>query len=402
MNKRRSVLREEGQSKATVGYAELFFDLVYVFAVTQLSHFLLGHHDLTGIVQTGILFLATWWAWIYMTWATNWLDPDRFWVRAMIFAMMLIGLLMGSAIPKAFGEGGLLFAAAYTASQVGRTLFVIQATRQERPEVSLSMTRAVVWFAAASPLWIAGGLSDPSTRVWLWAAALAIELAAPMALFRVPGLGVSKTTDFTVSGHHMAERCGLFIIVALGESILVTGATFAGLKFNAMTFAAFFVAFVGSVAMWWIYFDRGAERGAEHIEHQDDTGRIARGTYTYLHLPIVAGIIVAAVADEMLLAHPTGHLEPVFIASALGGPALFLAGCMAFKRTFAGFHPLSHIVGLGAFAIVAVAAWLLHPVPFVVASIAVLILLAVAIWEWGSFHDGWAKPRPIKADGAKK
>ena len=132
MSNKRSVLREEGQSNATVGYAELFFDLVYVFAITQLSHFLLGHHDLVGVLQTTILFFATWWAWIYMTWATNWLDPDRFWVRAMIFVMMLIGLLMGSAIPKAFGEGGLLFAGAYTASQVGRTL-VRRAGHAERP-----------------------------------------------------------------------------------------------------------------------------------------------------------------------------------------------------------------------------------------------------------------------------
>ena len=162
------------------------------------------------------------------------------------------------------------------------------------------------------------------------------------------------------------------------------------------------MAFLGSVAMWWIYFDRGAERGADHIEHEDDTGRIARGTYTYLHLPIVAGIVVAAVADEMLLAHPDGHLTPVFIATALGGPALFLAGCMVFKRTFAGFHPLSHMIGLGLFAVAALWAVFLHPSPFALASAGVLILLGVAIWEWRSFHGGWTRPRPVDEDAIEE
>ena len=392
VSNRRSVLRDEGQSGATVGYAELFFDLVYVFAITQLSHYLLKHDDLPGLLQTIVLFGAVWWAWTYMTWATNWLDPDRFWVRVMIFTMMLAGLAMGASIPKAFGDGGLIFALAYAGSQLARTAFVIFALRRDRPETATSMTRALLWFAATLPLWVAGGLAEPATRLILWGAAIAIELAAPMARFYVPGMGRSDTKDYGVSGHHMAERCGLFIIVALGESILVTGATVAGKTLDPATLAAFLVAFLGSIAMWWIYFDRGADKGSEHISHADDSGRIARGAYSYLHLPIVAGIIVAAVADELVLAHPTGHLQPEFVAAALGGPALFLAGCMAFKREFTGFLPLSHLAGLAAFALLGLSAILFHPWPLLLGGLGVLVLFGVAVWEWRSFHGGWTSP----------
>lgn len=154
---------------------------------------------------------------------------------------------------------------------------------------------------------------------------------------------------------------------------------------------AFATAFAGSVMMWWVYFDLGAKRGTEHIEHHEDPGRVARNAYTYLHIPIVAGIILAAVADEMLLAHPTGHLEPLFIWTVIGGPALFLAGTMVFKAVTSGrpWLPFSHLVGLGLFALLAVGAVILHPEPLHLAIAVVAVLLVVAVWEWGSFHGGW-------------
>ena len=125
----------------------------------------------------------------------------------------------------------------------------------------------------------------------------------------------------------MAERGGLFIIIALGEGIIVTGATFAELEPTvAEPSLPSSAPFVGSVAMWWIYFDVGARRGSELIEHDDRPGLIGRQAYTYGHIPIVAGIIVLAVADEQVLAHPTGHLEPFYIAALIGGALLFIGG----------------------------------------------------------------------------
>lgn len=399
MSDRRSVLREEGQSGARVGYAELFFDLVYVFAVTQLSHFLLANDDLAGLAQTVVLTAAVWWAWTFMTWATNWLDPDRFWVRLMIFAMMLVGLVVGAGIPKAFRDGALVFALAYAGSQVLRSLFVAWALRRERPDTARTMLRATGWFAATGVLWGAGALLDAQTRLAVWGVAIALELVAPLNHFRLPGMGKGEDPGVDVTGEHMAERCGLFIIVALGEGILVTGATVAGMTLEPITLAAFAVAFLGSVALWWIYFDRGADQGSEQIEHADDAGEVARTNYAYIHLPIVAGLIVTAVADEMLVAHPLGQLEPEFVSAAIGGPALFLAGCMLFKRQFIGFHPLSHLVGLGAFAVLAALAVFFRPPPLVLAAGAVAILFAVAAWEWRSFHGGWKGGERTKRRG---
>ena len=119
-----------------------------------------------------------------------------------------------------------------------------------------------------------------------------------------PGLGRSAVADWNVDGGHMAERCGLFIIIALGESLLVTGATFAELTWDGPTLAAFFSAVLGSILMWWIYFDTGAQRGEHRMVHTGDPGRTARSAYTYVHIVIVAGIIVCAVADELVLMHP--------------------------------------------------------------------------------------------------
>src|SRR5262249_29216139 len=191
------------------------------------------------------------------------------------------------------------------------------------------------WLVLSAVFWIAGALAPDDARVPLWAAALAVEYLSPSIGFWTPGLGRSTTADWDVEGGHMAERCALFIIIALGESVLVTGATFAKLPWSPITVAAFATAFVGSAAMWWIYFNIGAERGSRRISQSSDPGRLARLAYTYMHLPLVAGIIVSAVGDELVLAHPTGHTDFKTAATTFGGPVLYLIGNLMFKRTTA-------------------------------------------------------------------
>jgi low temperature requirement protein LtrA len=245
--------------------------------------------------------------------------------------------------------------------------------------LKVNFQRIISWLGLAGMLWIAGGLAEGDARLVLWSIALLLEYVAPSIGFWVPGMGRSRTSDWNVEGHHLAERCGLFIIIALGESILVTGATFGELAWSSTTVAAFVVAFVGSVAMWWIYFDSGAERGSAHIAGSSDPGRMARLAYTYLHLPIVAGIIVAAVADELLLAHPAGHADPPTIAAALGGPALFLLGTALFKATTARRFPLSHLVGLVLLALLSLVA--AKMATLVLGAASTLVLVLVAAWE---------------------
>jgi low temperature requirement protein LtrA len=364
---------------ARVTFVELFFDLVFVFAVTQLSHFLLGDLTVPGVLRTVLLLMAVWWVWIFTSWVTNWIDPQRTRVRLLLLVLMLAGLLLSTSIPRAFEERGLLFACAYTFMQVGRSLFMVVALRRHSPANFRNFQRIASWLALSGVLWIAGGLAHGEARFAFWIMALAIEYAAPWLGFWTPGLGRSATVDWDVEGGHMAERCGLFIIIALGESILVTGATFAELEQTPVTVAAFVIAFVGSVAMWWIYFDTAAERGSEQISHSADPGQLARLAYTYVHLLIVAGIIVAAVSDELILAHPTDPAELPAIAVILGGPALYLLGNMLFKRAIAARLPVSHLLGLVLLGLLAPVSLFLPPLAL--AAVAATVLVGVAAWE---------------------
>ena len=388
----RSLLRNHGGGPTPVSYLELFFDLVFVFALTQISHLIVEHPGWHGLLEAAVVFAAIWWAWMFTTWASNWLDPERAPVRVVLLLVMLGSLLMAVALPHAFDGGARLFAFTYVAIQVFRTLFLAWALNRAEGESGLNMLRAALWFVGSAVFWIAGALTaSADTRLALWLVALGIEYAGPFALFRVPFLGHSTIQQWTISGHHMAERSALFIIIALGEGVVVTGRTFAG---NAMTgdnVVAFLVAFAGSVMMWWVYFDLGARRGAELIEHHAEPGRVARNAYTYLHMPIVAGIILSAVADELLLAHPEGPAGQALVAFQCGGLAIYLLGVGSFKRLASprGKFPLSHLVGLCLLAPIGLWAWL-APVPalaFVALSVPVLAI--VAIWEWGSFHGGW-------------
>jgi len=362
-----------------VTYAELFFDLVFVFAVTQVSHTLLARFTPLGAVETTLLFLAVWWAWVYTTWITNWLDPEQTPVRILLFLLMLGGLVLSTSIPTAFGARGLWFAIAYAAMQIGRTLFWLLATPPERTLVRHNAIRILAWLCASAVFWLLGGFAEGEMRLWFWVAALGIEYVSPAARFWTPGLGFSSVESWAVEGGHMAERYAGFIIIALGEAIVVNAADFADLAWTRENVAAFGSAFVASIAMWWIYFHKGAEAGSEMISKSAESGRVARLAYTYLHMPIVAGIILSAVADEVVLKHPGGHSDHRTLFSAVGGPLLFLVGTILFKHAIRGFFQLSHIVGIAALLVLG---WFAADMPPLMLSIVTTaLLIAVAIWE---------------------
>jgi low temperature requirement protein LtrA len=233
---RKNILRvRKPHEHARVTYVELFFDLVFVFAVTQLSHTMLEHFTPLGMAEVLLLYLAVWWAWMYTSWATNWLDPQYASVRLLLFGLMIAGLLLSTSIPKAFETRGLAFVSAYVAIQIGRSIFMLWAFRHHNRPNFKNFQRIFCWFSLSTVFWIAGGFADAPTRLALWAVAIAIEYLGPSSYFWVPGLGRSNTGEWDVEGGHMAERCGLFVIIALGESVLITGATFGNLDWNAVT-----------------------------------------------------------------------------------------------------------------------------------------------------------------------
>ncbi|MEY9361968.1 low temperature requirement protein LtrA [Bradyrhizobium yuanmingense] len=362
-----------------VTYAELFFDLVFVFAVTQVSHALLHHFTPIGAVHVAVLFLAVWWVWVFTAWVTNWLNPELTPVRLLLFAMMLGGLVLSTSIPTAFEGRGLWFAIAYAAMQVGRTAFWLFATPAHRTAVRHNAIRILAWFSVSAIFWILGGLAHHEARLWFWIAALAIEYVSPALRFWVPRLGFSSVEAWAVEGGHMAERCSLFVIIALGEAVIVNGATFAELEWTAANITAFVSALVGAIAMWWVYFHKGAEAGSEWISRSTESGRLARLAYTYLHLPIVAGIILTAVSDELVLKHPTGHSDARTVLSTIGGPLVFLIGTILFKHAVRGFLQLSHGIGIILLLVLWWFASELSPLWLSMATSAILIV--VAVWE---------------------
>jgi low temperature requirement protein LtrA len=378
-----SLFRQRGTAEGErVEFIELFFDLVFVFAVTRLSHMLLQDLGATGALRVALLLGAVWWVWIYTSWVTNWLAPERLPVRLCLFVMMAAGLLLAVAIPHAFAEYALLFAACYVFMQLGRTAFFLWAARDGSVELRRAFWRIFVWFCISSLFWLGGALW-PRWQPVAWTLALGLELAAPAVYYWIPGMGRSHTRDWNIAGGHLAERCGLFVIIALGESLLLTGTAFADLEWNAHTPAAllaFASAAVSSILMWWIYFDTGAHRARDRITHSSDPGQQGRLAYTYIHIFIVAGIIVSAVADELLLAH--GEHDGTWIV-VLAGPLLYITGTALFKWVMNERRapPFSHLVGL---ALLAALIWPAHDHRLTTLALGIATtgaLLVVAIWE---------------------
>jgi low temperature requirement protein LtrA len=326
--------RGDGASQP-VTTVELFFDLVYVFAVTQLSHLILGDLSVSGLAKAGFLLLVVWWAWIYTTWMANWFDPTSSKVRGVLTGVMLASLLMAAALPQALGAKGLLFAAAYITLQVGRNAAAALLLERENPLRDV-FERLVAWSAASGVLWLAGGLVDDDRRLLVWVPALALELAAPVAGYWLPGRGRTSTTDYTIEGGHFAERAQLFILIALGESIVVTGATASEAGLSPTVLLCLVIAFVETAALWWVYFGATAEHARITMSTCDDPGRFARDAYTYGHLPIVAGIIATAVGVDLLIAEPHHALHGAGLAVVLGGPALYLLGESVFRWRMTG------------------------------------------------------------------
>jgi low temperature requirement protein LtrA len=363
-----------GEQRATS--LELFYDLVFVFAVTQVSHLLLDHLTWTGAGQSALVLLVVWWAWNYTTWVTNELDPESTAVRALLIAIMLASLVLAIAIPEAFGSRAGLFAGAYVAIQVGRHLFLTFVASGSGTRERERAERILIWFAGAGVLWIAGAFADGTARTVLWVAALCVDYVAPLVTYRVPGMPRITSEAWTVGTSHFAERFQLFIIIALGESIVITGATTAELHLDAATLAAFALAFLATAALWWLYFDYVA-RIAERRLELAGPGRtaMARDAYTYLHVVMVAGVIVSAVGDELVIAHPTDELHAPEVAAVAAGPAIYLLAHVLFRLRMTGTISTKRLSGALACALVGLFGTLIPAL--VLALLLVLVLVAV-------------------------
>jgi low temperature requirement protein LtrA len=355
---RPSLRREAGVEQRTTTL-ELFYDLVFVFAVTQVSHLLLGHLTWEGAGQAALVLLVVWWSWNYTTWVTNELDPSSIVVRLLLIALMLASLLMAIAIPQAFGAKALLFAASYVAIQVGRHSFLTFVAADRGTVERERAARILTWFVVAGMLWIAGALADGSARTVVWLVALTLDYGAPLVTFWVPGRPRLRPEVWDVGTAHFAERFQLFIIIALGESIVVTGATAAVLDLTTARITALALAFLSTAALWWLYFNLVAAIAERRLAQAEHRTVLARDAYTYLHVAIVAGILLSAVGDELVIAHPTDELPSAELTAVVCGPALYLLAHVALRlrmthaistRRLAGAVACLAIGGIGTFA----------------------------------------------------
>jgi low temperature requirement protein LtrA len=232
-------------------FVELFFDLVFVLVITRLSSVLV--HDLTllGAAKTLFLLLVAWWAWLYTTWTTNWFDPDSGPMRAVLLIGMLASMFGAIAIPEAFGDRALLLVGGYVAIQTFRNAFTVLATDEHDP-LHRPLVRVLVWNGWVGLIWLAGALADPEARVPIWIVALVCDYAGPLIGHWTPGLGRTAPRDWELAPSHFVERIELFLIIALGETIVAAGVTASSLDVTTERLLAVVVGFAVTVALWWL------------------------------------------------------------------------------------------------------------------------------------------------------
>lgn len=354
---------------------ELFFDLVYVFAIIQLSHYLLEHASWLGALEYATLFAAVWWAWNYTAWAANWLNPDHPNGRVLMIVLMGCALLMAVAAPQAFGARAGLFALAYVAMALIRAGYMALVFRGQ--VMGRNYAQLGAWSAISGLFWIAGALL-PEMRLALWILAVLIDYAAPYIGFWLPGRGATPMTSWPLKGLHLFERNQLIFIIALGESILLLGGYLASHEIHRDTALAAVIGFLLIVTIWWIYFVDLSEPGEHRFAHETGHTSLARAGLAYAHGVAVCGAIVTAVAIEMIVAHPHDPIHAETALVAFSGPSLFLLGCTIFHRVTA-----ERLRGLYLVAVVALAGWAaaalsLHLTGLVLGAGVLAIMVAMA------------------------
>ncbi|MET8305837.1 low temperature requirement protein A [Micromonospora sp. NPDC005173] len=366
------LLRRPEEPRA--GFLELFFDLVFVFALAKLSQNLVEHLTWSSALQTLVLLLALWQVWTRTAGLTDRLDPQQPPVQVLVIATMFGTLVMAAAAPEAFGERGVVFAGVWVAVEVGRNVFLVLILSGH--ETQRLFARLFFWSGVSAVPWIAGAVAEDTGRIVLWTLGVAVDYGATALGFPTPWLGRSSAADFAISGEHLAERFRQLFIIALGELILVTGLAYSGSGFGADSTAAAAVAFAITALLWRIYIHRAGQLLAEAIAAAADPVRVAVSA-VLAHLVMVAGIIAIAVGDELVIEHPFGHTYPALTAVILGGPALFLAGRALFEYgVFSRVSP-SRLIGIGVLA--ALSPTMIFLPPLVVAAAAALVLAGIAV-----------------------
>ncbi|SCG65427.1 Low temperature requirement protein LtrA [Micromonospora echinaurantiaca] len=314
-------------------FLDLFLDLVFVFALLQLSLVLLDRMHWSGAAETLLLLLAVLWVWDATSSVSYTFDPRHSAIQAVVIGCMFGSLVMAAAIPEAFGAHGLVFAGAYVAVHVGRSLLVVIISRgDERQRLQVRLT---LWYGVSAVPWLAGAVVQGWPRGVLWALALAVNITAFWIGWPVPRLGRANASDLAITGMFLAERHRQFFIIALGGMILDIGLGLSSNPFDADHVAAVVVAFATTVLLWRIYIHRAGEVLAEAFAASCSPLRVT-GRAVNAHLVMIAGTVVISAGIHLVVRHAFGHTRPSWAAFILGGPALFLVGRATLEHTVFG------------------------------------------------------------------
>jgi low temperature requirement protein LtrA len=309
-------LLDEQEKKTS--YLELFFDLVFVFAFTQVTALILEDTSAQGFLRSALVLAMGWWAWSAYAWMTDAIDVENVVARLLVFTAMAAAFFMALAVPDAFQDEAAWFAVAYFVVRILQSAVFAWGVRHDPGNLRATALLAC-WFVPAAVVALVGGFVDPDYRAWFWLASLVIDVFGALYVARA---------EWRVSPSHFAERFALIVIIALGESIVAIGIGTSGLERDATYALSVVVAFAGVAALWWTYFDLtalGLERDLRRAP-REQRGPLARDVFTFFHYPIVLGIILYAVAAKKTLEDP---LDPLSRPGrwALGlGIALFLVG----------------------------------------------------------------------------
>jgi low temperature requirement protein LtrA len=373
---RLTATRREGERVTPL---ELFFDLVFVLAITQCTALMADHPTWSGLAQGLLVLGVLWWAWVGYAWLTSVIDPEEGAVRLVIFAAMAALLIGGLCVPEAFDGLGLVFALAYGAFRVSHiALFVLASPEDDA--LRHSVLGLAVSTAVAVTLLATASLFDGVAQGALWALALFLDMAGPYFF---------GSEGWRLVPGHFAERHGLIVIIALGESIVAIGIGAAG----ALDFGIGVVAVLGiavAAAQWWIYFDVVALISARRLSEAEPgkaQNELARDSYSYIHLALVAGIVLVALGMKTAIGHTDEHLHSVPAFALLGGVALYLLGLVAFR--YRQVHTINRRrLGLAVVLLIlvpvatAVPAWL---------SVAIVVVLLWALIAYE--HRGYGERR---------
>jgi low temperature requirement protein LtrA len=345
---------------------ELFFDLVFVLAITQCTALMADDPTWAGLARGLLVLGVLWWSWVGYAWLTSVLDPEEGGVRLVVFVAMAALLVVALCVPGAFGDDALLFACAYGVvrfSQIG--LFVIAS--RENPALRQSVLGLAGGTAVGVGLLVAASALDGWTQGLVWALALALDMAEPF-FFGAEGWSLEHPS-------HFAERHGLIIIIALGESIVAIGVG-AGVVVDAGAVAAATLGIAVAAALWWLYFDVVAllsERDLARLPPGRERNERARDTYSYLHFPMVAGIVLLALGLKKTLEDVGAELDVVIASAMLGGVALYLLAHVAHR--YRNIHTVNYHRLVCAVVLVA-----LIPVAVELPALAALAGLTAVLW----------------------